>query len=133
MKKIFSPASSGKPRQQSPSLGVVNLLQGLPSVQDAEVVTTLLQHNNVRIERIHSTGQCSPEDQWYDQHEHEWVLLLQGQAELMLADGSLVALAQGDSYFLPAGCRHRVHWTDPEQTSLWLAIFWSPSADESPA
>lgn len=99
------------------------LLQGLPLALEHEQIATLLACEQVRIERILSHGQCSPADFWYDQAEHEWLVLLQGQARLQLADGRLVALNVGDSYFIPAHGRHRVDWTDPQQITVWLAIF----------
>ncbi|MGL6194153.1 MAG: hypothetical protein ACRC2T_04955 [Thermoguttaceae bacterium] len=47
-----------------------------------ELIETLFQAENVRIERIVSTGQSSTENFWYDQPETEWVILLQGEAVL---------------------------------------------------
>jgi cupin 2 domain-containing protein len=41
-----------------------------------ELFTTLLEANNVRIERIVSHGQSSPKDVWYHQNQHEWVRFL---------------------------------------------------------
>ena len=53
---------------------------------------TLLERKDVRVERIVSTGQSSPENFWYDQAEDEWVSLLQGTAALQWEDGSLTEL-----------------------------------------
>jgi len=100
-----------------------NLLADLPDARQTEQFTQLLQRPGLRIERIVSRGQCSPPDDWYDQNEHEWVLLLQGAAELMLADGSVIRLTAGDHVYLPAHEKHRVHWTDPQQDTVWLAVF----------
>ncbi len=102
---------------------VENLLADLPDARQTEQFTQLLQRPGLRIERIVSRGQCSPPDDWYDQQEHEWVLLLQGAAELMLADGSVIRLTAGDYVYLPAHEKHRVHWTDPQQDTAWLAVF----------
>lgn len=102
---------------------VENLLADLPDARQTEQFTQLLQRPGLRIERIVSRGQCSPPDDWYDQNEHEWVLLLQGAAELMLADGSVIRLTSGDHVYLPAHEKHRVHWTDPQQDTVWLAVF----------
>jgi len=27
---------------------------------------------------------------------------------------------------LPAKCRHRVDWTDPDEPTVWLAVFYPP-------
>ncbi len=100
-----------------------NVLAELPDARQAEQFTQLLQRPGLRIERIVSHGQCSAPDDWYDQNEHEWVLLLEGAADLMLADGSLLRLTAGDHVYLPAHEKHRVHWTDPHQDTIWLAVF----------
>lgn len=42
----------------------MNLLANLPTSAPAEIVTDLLTHDNVRIERIVSTGQTTPEGEW---------------------------------------------------------------------
>jgi cupin 2 domain-containing protein len=101
-----------------------NLWQALPDARATEQFSELLRHGHVRIERIVSQGQSSPDGFWYDQDEHEWVLLLEGAARLELGDGTIVALQAGDYYTLPAHTRHRVAWTDPQQRSLWLAVFY---------
>ena len=57
-----------------------NLFTNIPSDLPDEVVETLLKTKSLRIERIVSHGHASADDSWYDQHQHEWVLLLQGVA-----------------------------------------------------
>jgi cupin 2 domain-containing protein len=34
----------------------------------------------------------------------------------------------GDYVNLPAHCRHRVEWTDPERETVWLALHDRPPA-----
>lgn len=103
-----------------------NLFSGLPrSTASEEDFCTLWQQPGLRIERIVSTGQCSPPDFWYDQAEGEWILLLQGAARLRLAGEDCAReLQPGDYLNLPAHCRHRVEWTDPRQITIWLAVFY---------
>ncbi|MBE0509475.1 MAG: cupin domain-containing protein [Gammaproteobacteria bacterium] len=101
-----------------------NLWQSLPDARAAEQFTELLHADNLRIERIVSQGQASPEGFWYDQAEHEWVLLLEGAARLELEGGKCIALKPGDYINLPAHTRHRVVWTDPDKTTIWLAVFY---------
>lgn len=101
-----------------------NLLADLPAALPQELFETLAGGNGVRIERILSQGQASPADFWYDQAENEYVLLMQGAARIAFAEGAEVALAPGDWLNLPAHCRHRVAWTDPEQITIWLAVFY---------
>jgi cupin 2 domain-containing protein len=102
-----------------------NLLRDLPPRQDQEWVEVLACGEGMRIQRIVSWGQCSPEGFWYDQAEHEWVALLSGAARIQFADGDrTVILAPGDSLTIPAHVRHRVEGTDPERASVWLAVFF---------
>lgn len=89
---------------------------------DKEVVETLWQSTDIRIERIISTGQASPPDFWYDQVRDEWVVLLQGRAELVWEDGRRRTLAPGDWVFIPAHDRHRVAWTSAKPPCIWLAV-----------
>ena len=100
----------------------MNLFHPLPADLTEEAFTVLLQQGPVRIERIVSNGHASPEDFWYDQDEHEWVLLLEGEAEIEFADGERVWLTRGDALNLPAQTRHRVTFTS--RPAIWLAVFY---------
>jgi cupin 2 domain-containing protein len=80
----------------------------------------------VRIERIVSRGHQSPPDSWYDQSEHEWVVLLTGAARLRFAEPStVVELFPGDHVHIGPHVRHRVEWTAPDRDTIWLAVFFS--------
>jgi len=103
-----------------------NLFAEIPENLDQELVEELLRNRSVRIERIVSRGQSSPPDFWYDQAEHEWVVVLAGKATLNIEGQSEMMLGPGDSLHLPAHTRHRVEWTDPQQDTIWLAVFWKP-------
>jgi cupin 2 domain-containing protein len=102
----------------------MNLLRDLPDASAAEIAERLAGHGAVRVERIVSHGQASPEGFWYDQEEHEFVLVLAGAARLGFADGETVALEPGDWLDIAAHRRHRVEWTDPNQPTVWLAVFY---------
>ncbi len=99
-----------------------NLLAPLPDATAAEVFTTLLDRPGVRIERIVSQGQATPENQPYDQDHDEWILLLAGAARLWLDGSGDRDLAPGDTAFIPAHARHRVTWTQADPPTVWLAI-----------
>lgn len=101
-----------------------NLYRDLPARPlDAEIVDRLLERPLLRIERIVSTGQVTPDGEWCDQDRDEWVLMVAGSARLRVesedADRELHA---GDWIFLPARCRHRVTWTQSDPPTVWLAI-----------
>ena len=102
--------------------GTGNLF-ALPALTgDGERFDTLLSGDGVRIERILSTGQTTPPGQWYDQQDDEWVVLLQGEAEIGFDDGSRRRLAAGDPLFIPAHQRHRVEYTSATPPCIWLAV-----------
>jgi cupin 2 domain-containing protein len=101
----------------------MNLLANLPQHLPEELTTVLQRGENVRIERIISTGHCSPDGFWYDQPENEWVIVLQGAAQLELED-RVVELRAGDAINIPAHTKHRVKWTSPDEPTVWLAVFY---------
>jgi cupin 2 domain-containing protein len=102
-----------------------NIFSSLPVEFEHEVFEELSRSENVRIERIVSRGHTSPAQGWYDQIDHEWVLVLEGAATILFADGAEVHLKKGDYLNIPAHTRHKVTWTDPNHATIWLAIFYS--------
>lgn len=104
-----------------------NLYANLPrSTLQNEHFSDLLQRPGLRIERIVSTGQCSPPDFWYEQTEGEWVVLLQGEARLRFADEAEARhLHAGDWLDIAPQRRHRVDWTPADQVTVWLAVFYA--------
>ncbi len=101
---------------------LASLFTDIPQQLSVELCQTLLEKPNVRIDRILSRGHQSPNAYWYDQKQDEWVLLLQGRARLSFVDTPPVEMNPGDYLFLPAHCKHRVEWTSPDVTTIWLAI-----------
>lgn len=100
-----------------------NIFFSLPEKQlDAEVFETLFQNSNVRLERIITTGQITPDDQWYDQEQDEWVILLKGQATLLLENEGEISLQSGDYVFIKAHQKHKVSWASPDEVCVWLAL-----------
>ena len=100
------------------------LLHGLPAHLAAEHIDTLLTRPGVRMERIVSTGQASPEGFWYNQVEDEFVVLLSGAAGLRFAgEAEVRELRPGDWLEIPAHVRHRVEWTAADAPTVWLAVF----------
>ncbi|QHI70889.1 cupin domain-containing protein [Tichowtungia aerotolerans] len=102
----------------------MNLLEKIPESASQELLTELLNADGVRIERIVSFGQCSPDGFWYDQDDHEWVLLVEGSATLGFENGPGLNLKPGDFVNIPAGQRHRVEKTDLSGRTVWLAVFY---------
>jgi cupin 2 domain-containing protein len=100
---------------------IFKLPNKLPPV---ELLETLLDNDRVLIEKITSTGQVTPEGEWYDQDKDEWLILLQGKGELSYEDGSRIKLTSGDYLLIPAYHKHRVEYTSTEPPCIWLTIFF---------
>ena len=102
-----------------------NIFQEIPTPLPEELVETLLKREKFRVQRIVSHGHASPPGFWYDQEESEWVILLSGAARLTL-EGSPepIQLGPGGCLNIPAHLRHRLEWTDPDQDTVWLAVFY---------
>ncbi len=100
-----------------------NLLADVPAGAPDEIFQTLLERSGLKIERIISNGQASPQGFWYDSPQDEWVLLLSGSAGLECeGDAAPRIMRPGDWLHLPAHCRHRVAWTDAGEPTVWLAV-----------
>lgn len=82
-----------------------------------ETFSTLLDHKNIKIERIVSSDKIP--DKVYEQKQDEWVVLLKGGAKLDL-DGKIVEMKVGDYLFISAKQRHKVLKT--EAGTVWLAV-----------
>jgi cupin 2 domain-containing protein len=104
-------------------MNVSNLFSNIPDKGNEEVFNSLVDKKNVKIERIISSGQSSPEGFWYDQEKDEWVILLSGSATLSFEnEEQLCSLFPGDYIFIPAHCKHRVESTDKHSKTVWLAV-----------
>lgn len=100
-----------------------NLFANIPSNLPQELLETILSRPNLRIERIVSQGQSSPDGFWYDQEQAEFVVLLQGAARLRFEEGD-VEMTPGSYLDFPAHKRHRVEWTSPNEQTIWLALHY---------
>src|SRR5215207_8727846 len=100
-----------------------NLFADLPADLPAELTHTLAAGPGVRVERIVSRGHSSPPGFWYDQDEHELVILIQGHARVAIEGEGELDLSPGDWLDLPAHSKHRVTFTDPHVDTIWLAVF----------
>ena len=103
-----------------------HLLAAIPSSLPIELTETLVERRGVRVERILSRGQASPDDFWYDQDQHEFVFVAAGRARLEFEDARVVELGPGDWLQIDAHVRHRVAFTAPDQVTVWLALFFDP-------
>ncbi len=101
-----------------------NIFSAIPEVIEDEIFELIVQSDQVKIERIISKGHTSPASGWYDQDQHEWVMVLRGSAVLGFADQPDVKLTAGDHINIPARTKHKVSWTQPDAETVWLAVFY---------
>lgn len=85
--------------------------------QSGETFTTLLEHKNIKINRIVSSDTL--EEKVYLQEEDEWLVLLEGEATLILEEQKKT-LAKGDTLFIPSKTPHRI--LDIKSGTLWLTV-----------
>lgn len=104
-----------------------NVYADIPANLPNELFTTLFEAGAIRIERIVSHGHKSPEGFWYDQNQHEWVVVLKGAALLRFEDET-IEMKPGDFVSIPPHKRHWVEWTSPDEPSVWLAVHFDGEA-----
>jgi cupin 2 domain-containing protein len=103
-----------------------NLFTEIPPQLADELVTVLCRAKGLRIERIVSEGQRSPDGFWYDQDRHEWVVVLEGRAAIEFeGEPEPVELQPGSYLNIPAHKRHRVAWTSPTEKTIWLVVLYA--------
>ena len=101
-----------------------NIFQNIPSNLTQEFFETLLESENIKIERIISYGEGSPKEGWYDQETNEWVVLLEGEAMLAFEGRENLHMHTGDSINIPAHTKHKVLWTQKDAKTIWLTVFY---------
>ena len=118
-----------KMERQMETVAKSNIYENIPTTSDKELFDIIAQNGNVRIERIVSFGQCSPEGFFYDQDEDEFVILLEGNATVSFEDGTAHNLKKGDYLNIPRHVKHRVDFTS--NPAVWLAVFYKGQAHGS--
>jgi len=103
-----------------------NIFSNLPDKLPEEIFETLINSNNIKIERIISPiDHKTPDGKWFNQDCDEFVLILKGSATLLFKENSeIVKLKPGDYINIPPHKEHRVESTDKEVETKWLAIHY---------
>ena len=83
----------------------------------------IIKNETIKIEKIVSNGQISPENFWYEQEKSEFVLLLEGFAILEFENRE-VELKKGDCINIKAKQKHRVKFTSLDEPTIWFAVFY---------
>ncbi|WP_314393318.1 hypothetical protein [Leptotrichia shahii] len=109
-----------------------------------EIIKILFKNENVKIEKIISTGQTTD---WQESNKNEFVILVQGNAEIEYYDNRIcenknfktnenimknlkntndmkLQLGKGDIILIKKGERHRVSYTSKNPCCIWICIFF---------
>ena len=105
-----------------------------------EIVEILTGNENVKIEKIISTGQTTD---WQESEQNEFVILIQGEAEIEYfgnknlekneniienqrnTNNKKLQLAKGDTILINRGEKHRVSYTSKNPCCIWICIFFN--------
>lgn len=100
-----------------------NIFKDIPEFLKDENFENILINEKFKLERIVSKGHRTPIGDWYDQDQNEWVMIIQGSADLRIeGKADLISLGKGDYILLPAHLKHRVERTDEQEETIWLAL-----------
>ena len=105
-----------------------NIFSNISTNLDAELFEDIINKESFKLQRIVSQGHTTPEGEWYDQDEDEWVILLCGEAVLSFENCEDVHLQAGEHLNIKAHKKHRVSWTKPDAKTIWLALYSQPLA-----
>jgi len=102
-----------------------NLYENIPRDIPEEIFGTIFEKSGVRVERIISKGQATPPGEWLSQDKNEWVILLEGGAEISFeGEGGSQSMRPGDHLLIEPGKRHRVESTLSDKVTIWLAVYF---------
>ncbi|BAK74675.1 cupin domain-containing protein [Arcobacter sp. L] len=100
-----------------------NIFDEIPIDKSEEKFFEIFKNEKIKIEKIVSNGQNSPEDFWYEQEQSEYILLLEGFTILEFGDFE-VELKKGDCLNIKAMQKHRVKFTSQTEPTIWFAVFY---------
>ena len=100
-----------------------NIFEQIIVDKNEEKFFEIFKNETIKIEKIVSNGQISPENFWYEQEKSEFVLLLEGFAILEF-ENRIVELKKGDCLNIEAYEKHRVKFTSLDEPTVWFAVFY---------
>ena len=100
-----------------------NIFEQIIVDKEEENFFEIFKNETIKIEKIVSNGQKSPENFWYEQEKSEFVLLLEGFAILEFENRE-VELKKGDCINIKAKQKHRVKFTSIDEPTIWFAVFY---------
>lgn len=100
-----------------------NIFEKIIVNKKEEIFFEIFKNETIKIEKIVSNGQKSPENFWYEQEKSEFILLLEGFAILQF-ENEEIELKKGDCLNIKAMQKHRVKYTSQEEPTIWFAVFY---------
>ena len=100
-----------------------NIFEQIIVDKNEEKFFEIFKNETIKIEKIVSNGQISPENFWYEQEKSEFILLLEGFAILEFENRE-VELKKGDCINIKAKQKHRVKFTSLDEPTIWFAVFY---------
>ena len=100
-----------------------NIFEKIIVDKTEEFFFEIFKNETIKIEKIVSNGQKSPENFWYEQEKSEFILLLEGFAILEFENRE-VELKKGDCLNIKAFEKHRVKFTSLDEPTVWFAVFY---------
>ncbi len=100
-----------------------NIFEEIIIDKNEEKFFEIFRNETIKVEKIVSNGQKSPDNFWYEQEENEFILLLEGFAILEFED-RIVELKKGDCLNIKAMEKHRVKFTSLDEPTIWFAVFY---------
>ena len=100
-----------------------NIFDEIPVDKSEEKFFEIFKDEKIKIEKIVSKGQKSPQDFWYEQEKNEFVLVIEGFAIVEFEDFE-VELKKGDCLNIKAYQKHRVKFTSLDETTIWFTVFY---------
>ena len=100
-----------------------NIFEQIIVDKNEEKFFEIFKNEKIKIEKIVSNGQISPENFWYEQEKSEFILLLEGFAIVEFEDFEM-ELKKGDCLNIKAMQKHRVKFTSLNEPTIWFAVFY---------
>lgn len=100
-----------------------NIFEQIVVDKNEEKFFEIFKNETIKVEKIVSNGQKSPENFWYEQEQSEFILLLEGFAILEF-ENRKVELKKGDCLNIESMEKHRVKFTSQDEPTIWFAVFY---------
>lgn len=100
-----------------------NIFEKIIVDKTEEFFFEIFKNETIKIEKIVSNGQTSPENFWYEQEKSEFILLLEGFTILEFENFE-IELKKGDCINIKVMQKHRVKFTSLNEPTIWFAVFY---------